>query len=151
MRIRSPKELSLRAKILLACLLLFTALIVFSLSVRTIKEKMPFLQFRKFVLWRNGSFGTEIKDVGAAFEAIRKIEGENLTLVLHDLKFSQSCDGYEYGIYVNEKNLKYVICQNGNYKVYRPVATGLEAAFEALNIAFNQIDKIMRCFFMGVC
>jgi hypothetical protein len=142
------KELSLRMKILLACFTLFVAFIVLSLTVRVIKERLHFMQFYGYEITEISNADKELKTVEEAFKFLKEREG-NVTLTLQDLKYNSNCGGYEYGIYVNEKNIKYVICQNGEYKIYKPRPFGLESIAYTINNVLNSIESAAREFITG--
>jgi len=57
------KELSLRMKILLACLTLFVAFAILSLTVRVIKERLPFMQFYGYEVAESSDAAIEMKTV----------------------------------------------------------------------------------------
>jgi len=142
------KELSLRMKIMLACFTLFVAFVVLALTVRVIRERLPFMQVYGYELAESSDAGIEMKTVKDAFEFLKRREG-NVTLTLHELKYNSGCGGYEYGIYVNEKNIKYVICQNGKYRIYKPKPFGLESVAKVVNDALNLIEDAAREFITG--
>jgi len=138
-------ELSLRMKILLTSALLLLAVATFSLTIRAIKEFTPYIQFSGMELIENSTTGYELKTVKDAFDFVKSIES-NGTLTLQDLKSNPECGGYEYGIYINNKNIKYVICQNGKYQKYKPVPFGIEQLRERLNLFLDNIEKASREF-----
>ena len=142
------KELSLRMKILLACLTLFVAFVILSLTVRVIKERLPFIQFYGYEVAESSDAAIEMKTVKDAFRFLKQREG-NVTLTLQDLKYNSECGGYEYGIYVNEKNIKYVICQNGKYRIYKPKPFGFESVAHTINNVLDSIESAAREFITG--
>jgi len=139
------QELSLRMKIILVCFLLIFAVGVLSLAIGAIKNYMPYMQFAGLELIENSSAQLEIKNVEEAFKFVKSAEN-NATLTLLNLKYNPECGGYEYGIYVNDKNIQYEICQNGTYKKYKPIPFGISYISQQINLIFKEIEKAGREF-----
>lgn len=127
-------------KILLVCAMMLGAVAVLSLSVGVIKNSMPYVQYSGYELLENSSTNQEFKTVREAFDFVQNKEG-NVTITLHDLKYNPDCEGYEYGIFVYGKNMKYVVCQNGNFAIYKPRSFGLDDLRKFSEAMAKEIEK----------
>ncbi len=152
MAIKIYKPLSLKAKIILAALMVLSSAVILYLATGAIKQHASWLQYvqQEYELVEVGNAHKEFSTLKEALAFIQEKEG-NVTTVLQDLRHNPDpeCGGYEYGIYINEKNIFYDICQNGKYSIYRPRPFGVEAIARTLNEFLNKIEKGIRTFFFG--
>jgi len=152
MVVKIYKPLSLRAKIILAALVIVTSAVVLYLATSAIKQHASWLQYvqQEYEVVEVGNVHREFSTVKEAIAFVQEKEG-NVTLVLRDLRHNPNpeCGGYEYGIYVNERNVFYDICQSGKYTIYRPKPFGVEAVSKKLNEILDRIERGIRAFFFG--
>jgi len=112
---------SLRLSILVICVVITVSLFLLSVVVSILNGFFPVIQFCDYEVIYNSSANREIMSVGQAYDFIKSDEGENITLTLQSLTSNYVCEGFRFEIFVNEKNVKYVICQNGYFQKYKPI------------------------------
>ena len=112
------QNISLKTKIILACVILFLSMAVFSIAMKITEDRAPYIQSGGFEKSYSGDARMIISNSEDAFIFVRGRENvENLTL--YSMTYSQNCSGLEYGVYVDEKKIIYDICQNGLYVVMK--------------------------------
>lgn len=128
---RDRNDLSMQMKIFLICLLFLLSIAIFVSAVNIIKQNVPYMNARGYELVENSTYPERIESIDAAFLLIKRREGV-VNMTLEDLMYNERCGGYEYGVYVSNVNLKYKICQNGKYEIYKPVPASVGGAFDPI-------------------